>query len=142
MKFPVEFKITDPRTILSLLWVFLTANYIYCDVFSLWNPEDLRQLLSGTIGGVAITPGFLLTFSVIMEIPLVMIVLSRVLPRNWGRWVNPAAALVMGTIQTWSLVGTGTPNSPHYLFFSMIEIGANLFIAVFAILVLRNRKES
>jgi len=37
----------DKKTLLSTLWIFLTVNFIFCDVFTLMNSEDLKNLLKG-----------------------------------------------------------------------------------------------
>ena len=35
----------DRKVILSTLWIFAIANYIYCDILSHMNPEFLKVLL-------------------------------------------------------------------------------------------------
>lgn len=111
---------------LSTLWIFLTVNYIFCDVFTLMHSEDLKQLLSGAVGDMKITQGFLLGFAIIMEIPMLMIVLSRVLPYKVNRMFNIGAGILMTVVQSWSLtVGDSTL---HYVFFSIIEIATSALI--------------
>ena len=50
----------DRGKTLSILWVFATVNYLYCDVLALMDHDYLRQVLTGSVGGVDMTPGFLL----------------------------------------------------------------------------------
>ena len=38
---------------------------------------DLQQIITGKIGTVELTQEFLLTFAIIMELPMVMILISR-----------------------------------------------------------------
>ncbi len=71
--------VQDRKAVLSTLWIFLVANYIYCDVFSHMVPAALKELITGTIGSIQVTQGFLLTAAIMMEIPIAMIILSRVL---------------------------------------------------------------
>ena len=120
----------DPRSALPWLWVFMLVNYLYCDIVSLLDPEVMRQELLGKAanGAIAITPEFLLAAGVMMEIPMAMIVLSRILPGRANRWANVAAAALMGVIQIGSL-GVGAP-AGYYLFFSAIEIGTLAAIAL------------
>lgn len=122
----------DRRKLLSTLWIFLTANYIYCDVFTLMNANDLKQILTGTVGSIQMTQEFLLTFAIVMELPLAMIVLSKVLPFAVNRWVNIGAALSMAAIQVWSIFGSGA-SAPtlHYIFFSIVEITCTVFIVCY-----------
>jgi len=116
----------DIKAKLSLLWIFVTVNYIFCDVFTLMYPEGLKQIMSGTVGSVELTQGFLLMFAVIMEIPMVMIVLSRVLKYRPNRLANIAAGMILTLIQAWSLF-VDVPTL-HYVFFSVIEISTTLLI--------------
>ena len=38
----------DRKVILSTLWVFVTFNYLYCDVLTLFDPVFLKQIMTGT----------------------------------------------------------------------------------------------
>ena len=118
------------KEILSILWIFVTVNYIFCDVFTLMYSEELKHILSGTVGTVIINQHFLLTFAIIMEIPMAMIFLSRFLKFRINRPLNIIAGLVMTIIQAGSLFA-GSPTL-HYLFFSIIEIATTIAIVWFA----------
>lgn len=117
----------DKKSLLTTLWIFLTVNYIFCDVFSLYHATFLKELLTGKLGGIEFTQEFLLTFSIIMEIPMLMIVLSKMLNYKFNRILNLVAGFLMLVIQIGSLV-TGE-NSLHYFFFSAIEI-ITLFVII------------
>ena len=78
----------NAKALLSTIWVFLTVNFIFCDVFTLMYLEDLRQILNGKAGDVELTQEFLLSFAIIMEIPMVMILHSRVLSYKLNRILN------------------------------------------------------
>ena len=123
----------DMKVALPLLWVFMLLNYLYCDVLSLMEPANLKDVLAGHAAGgsVQITPEFLLASAVLMEIPMAMILLSRVLGHRASRWANVVAAAFMTLVQVGSL-GVGTPTS-YYLFFSVIEVGTLVLIAVLAL---------
>lgn len=121
----------DKKILLSTLWIFLTVNYIFCDVFTLMYSEELKQILTGKVENMEMTQSFLLTFAAIMEIPMVMIFLSRILKFKINRVLNIIAGIILTLIQTGSLFA-GTP-SLHYIFFSIIEIAATIFIVWFAL---------
>jgi hypothetical protein len=121
----------DRRAVLSTLWIFLVANYIYCDVFSHMEPAVLRELITGTLGSIQVSQVFLLTSAILMEIPLAMIVLSRVLKYRANRWANIMAGAFMAVVQVGTM-GLGTPPTLHYQFYSAIEIACNLFIVWYA----------
>jgi len=108
----------DVKVRLSMLWVFMLFNFLYADVMALFDaglPKDIM------------TPDALLAASFLMEIPIAMIVLSRVLRQRPNRWANVIAGVFMAIVQAASLfVGEGP--SAYYLFFSAIEIPCLLFI--------------
>ncbi len=121
----------DRRAVLFTLWIFVTVNYIFCDVLTLMNSEDLKQILTGTVGSLEMTPNFLLGAAIFMEVPFVMILLSRFLKYKANRISNIIAASFMTVAQIGSLfVGSGS--TPHYTFFSIVEIGCTAFIIWYA----------
>lgn len=125
------FEIQDRKAILSTLWIFLTANYIYCDVLAHMESTTLRGLITGTIGSIQVTQGFLLTAAIMMEIPFAMIILTRVLKYRASRRANIIAGAIMAVIQVGTM-GMGTAPTLYYLFYSAIEIACTLFIIWYA----------
>ena len=121
---------TTTKEKLFTLWIFVTVNYIFCDIFTLFYSENLKQLMSGAMGGMDITETFLFAFSVIMELPMLMIVLSRLLPYKFNRLANIAVGIFMTLVQTATLFGD---NMLHYVFFSIIEITTTIIILWIAI---------
>ncbi len=123
----------DMRVALPVLWVFMVLNYLYCDVLSLFDPGVIKDVVAGYSSGGAIqmTPEFLFASALLMEIPMAMTLLSRVLGYSAARWSNVVAAGFMALVQVGSL-GAGTPTS-YYLFFSAIEVGTLALIAVLAL---------
>jgi hypothetical protein len=121
------------RVALPALWIFMVLNYLYCDVLSLFDPAILKDLMAGQVSGgsIQITPEFLLASAVLMEIPIAMILLTRVLGHTLSRWANVAAAAFMTLVQIGSL-SMGSPAS-YYVFFSVIEVGTLVLIAALAL---------
>jgi hypothetical protein len=112
--------VKDIRVRLSTLWVFMLFNYLYCDVVTLFD----RTLAT------SLTPDALLAASFLMEIPIAMILLSRVLKHRSNLWANVIAGVFMTVVQVGSLF-VGTP-AHYYLFFSTIEITCLLVIVLTA----------
>lgn len=110
----------DAKVLLSTLWIFVSVNYIYSDVLSSMLPATVK-----------VTQEFLLGAAILLEIPFAMIVLSRVLKYRANRWLNVIAGAVMTLVQISSLF-VATP-ALHYVFFSVIEIGTDLFIVGYAL---------
>ena len=121
----------DKKAIFSTLWIFLAANYIYCDVVAHMEPANLKELIAGTIGSIQVTQGFLLTAAIMMEIPFAMIILARVLKYRANRWANIIAGAIMVVIQVGTM-GMGTAPTLYYLFYSAIEIACALFVVWYA----------
>lgn len=116
---------------LSLLWVFAVLNYLYCDLMGLMDADLLKQYLTGTVGGVHLTQGFLLGAAVLMEIPMAMVLLSSFLPHGVSRWANIVAGSVMTLVQAGSLL-VGSGPTVYYAFFSTVEIATTAFIVWYA----------
>lgn len=116
----------DRKVLLSTIWIFATFNYLYCDVFSLMDSELLKQYLTGKVNGMEFTQGFLLGAAILVEIPIAMVLLSRVLKYRANRWTNIIAGVVMTLVQAASLFA-GTP-AMYYVFCSVLEIGSTVLI--------------
>lgn len=112
---------------LSTLWIFVMFNMIAADILSFEYPGFLEELITGYAGGVQITPGFLLLAAVLMEVPIAMIVLSRVLEHRANRWANIIAAVV-----TIAFVVGGGSLALHYIFFATIEVACLALIVWYA----------
>jgi hypothetical protein len=107
---------------LSLFWLFALLNYLYADCTALFAIVGSPNLSDAP----HFPPWVLLASSVFMEIPIAMIVASRLLPLRANRLAN----IIAGTFLT--LVNAGltyvppffggrTPALPCYLFFATIE---------------------
>ncbi len=127
----MKLDIKDRKVILSTLWIFVTFNYAYCDILSLMDSSLLKQYLTGVVDGLELTQGFLLSGAILMEIPIAMILLARILNYKANRWANIIAALIK-TIAMIMTMFVGTP-SMYYLFFGSIEIATTIFIIYYAL---------
>jgi uncharacterized membrane protein len=87
-------------------------------------------VLSGEIGGVVMSDGFLLGASVLMTIPIGMVLVSRVAPHRVARWGTVVAASVMTLVKVGSLFVGET--ALHYAYFSAIEITTTVVLAWYA----------
>ena len=114
------------RIRLSTLWVFVMFNMVFADILSFMLPDFLNEIVTGT-GAMTVTQGMLLVFALLLEIPIAMIVLSRVLKRGVNRWVNIVAAVI-----TIIFVIGGGSTTLHYIFFATMEVVAMLLIIGFA----------
>ncbi len=128
----------DKKVILSTLWIFVTLNYLYCDLMGLMDADLLKQYLTGTVNGMDMNGGFLLSAALLMEIPIAMVLLSRILNYKANRWAN----IISGSFKTIVMVLTlfvGTPTL-YYLFFAIVEIACTSFIVIYAWKWIENKK--
>ena len=103
---------------LSTLWIFVMFNMVFADIVGFLNPGALEQM-------IAMKPaqGLLLVFSILLEIPIAMIVLSRLLKVRANRWAN----IIAGVITILYVIGGGN-TSITYIFFATIEVACMLLI--------------
>src|SRR5665647_420199 len=129
----IQTNLNNPMPVLlSKLWVFLSLNYILCDLLSNMEMAVLKGLLAGNIAGIEMTQGFLLMAGISLEIPFLMVLLSTVLPFKANRMTNIAAAILMLVYQLGSFM-VGSEATLHYMFFSGVEILGNAVILVLAV---------
>ncbi|MGB2964506.1 MAG: DUF6326 family protein [Anaerolineales bacterium] len=79
------------RIKLSGLWVSLMLTYLLGDVLRIFSGD----FVAGEMGGLGATPGLYLAAAVVMLIPIVMLVLSLVLPYKSNRWANIILAVFL-----------------------------------------------
>jgi len=112
---------------ISALWVVVLFNMVFADILSFMDPAFLTQVATGYVEGIKITPLFLLLAAVFIEIPILMIYLTRSFAPRTSRIAN----LMAVTITILFVVGGGSLK-PHYIFFASIEVVAMLYIAYLA----------
>jgi hypothetical protein len=79
----------DRKAILSTLWIFVMFNYLYADlVMVLVHPAAYQKMAE------KMTAGVVLGFTVLMEILIAMVLLSRILKYSANRWANIIAGVV------------------------------------------------
>jgi hypothetical protein len=128
----------NKKQLLSTIWIFVTLNYLYCDLIGLMDSSLLKQYLTGNVEGLVINEAFLLYAGILMEIPIAMVLLSKVLSKNSNCWAN----IIAGSIKTVVMVITLFVGSvtKYYLFFAAIEISTTVFIVWYAIVWLREKE--
>src|SRR5262245_56127758 len=110
----------DLRVKLSTLWIFVMLNMVFADIVGFMNPGALEKIMTGRVG-FEITQQLLLVFSILLEIPIAMILLSRIMKYRANRWANIGAAVI--TILF--VIGGGSLNL-SYIFFATIEVACML----------------
>lgn len=112
---------------LSTLWILLSLNYIWNDVFSLYFVPGVTEEAIGFTGGSWVAP---FAFAVIIETAVVMVLFSRILPYAMNRWANIIVGVLHTALATWSVI-EGVPE-PFYAFIVTAEIVTTLLIVWYA----------
>lgn len=102
----------DIRAKLSTLWIVVMINVAMADIFGF-----MLDALSGSTPEVQVTQVVMLVFAIIMEIPIAMIILSRILKGTINRWAN-----IIGAVITIIFVIAGGSSYLHYYFFAAVEV--------------------
>jgi hypothetical protein len=121
----------DRKSVLSTAWIFVLLNVIFRDLHELLRPGMLQEMLSGTVNGVTVTDQVLLLGGIMLQLPLAMVLLSRVLPDRASRWANLVAALASAAIVLVPTLVTSMPD-PDDLLFAAAELVGLLFIIGYA----------
>ncbi|MCP4359229.1 MAG: hypothetical protein GY796_14540 [Chloroflexi bacterium] len=111
---------------LSTLWIFVMVNMVMADIVGFMNPGSLEQMMTGDVG-FQITQEIMLIFSILLEIPIAMILLSRILKYKANRWAN----IIAGVITILFVIGGGSLEL-SYIFFATIEVVSMAFIIGYA----------
>lgn len=111
------------QTRLSTLWIVVMFNMVFADVFGF-----AMTLMSGDLTPESVVPDWgMLIFAIILQIPILMIFLSRLLRRNVNR-----AANIIAAVATTLFVVLGASHDIVYYFFAAMEILCMALIALTA----------
>lgn len=107
---------------LSGLWITVMLCYIYGDIFSLFVPGRIRDIINGNWGFGTTTPLKLLIASIMMAIPAAMIFLSLVLKPKINRWINIIFGTIYTVIMILTILDSINPWWVFYIFLGVVEL--------------------
>jgi hypothetical protein len=110
---------------LSIIWIAVMLTYLLGDVLRLIT----GQMVPGEIQGAPITQGIALGIAVLMVIPIVMVVLSLILPQNMSRWANIIVAAFWILFNLVGLPGYEGRYDQFLLVVSMVFNGITIWYA-------------
>ncbi len=112
---------------LALLWIALMFFYIYNDLFSLFQPGHVAELVEGQLGGVQFTQTMLFGAAALMAFPSFMVLLSLTLKARANRLVN----IVVGIFHVLVLLGTQfVGEGETWFYWRFYELLEALFLAL------------
>lgn len=78
----------DVRVTLSIIWIAVMLTYLLGDVIRIFSGD----VVLGELNGAKFTQGMGLAIAALMVTPILMVVLTLVLPQPISRWANIIAA--------------------------------------------------
>lgn len=115
----------DVQIKLSTLWGALMLTYLLGDVLRIFSGD----FKAGEIGGMKISQGMWLGIAVLMLLPILMVVLSLMLPHQANRWANIIVAVFFFVF---NLIGLPTYPSAYDKFLIIVGLVFNVLTAWFA----------
>jgi hypothetical protein len=113
----------ETKAKLSTLWMFYLFNTIFRDIHEFIEPGFIEKAMTGTFNGTQITEQLLLLGGFVAEVPIAMVLLSRLLPYSANRWANMIAAVITLAFE----INNGTTDLDD-TFHMVIEMAALCFI--------------
>ena len=98
LRMPVQAK-------LAAAWTSFMFLYIYVDYFALYKPGFIDDILAGVVFEFQISQTLLTVFLALLAVPILMIVLSVILPARANRVINLAVASVYVPVSAFNAVG-------------------------------------
>lgn len=112
----------DVQIKLSLMWAALMLTYLLGDVLRIFSGDAF----SGKAGDLAqFTQGMWLGIAVLMVLPILMIVLSVILPYPMNRWVN---IILAAGFFLFNLVGLPTYPGAYDKFLLVVSLVFNVMV--------------
>lgn len=110
-------------SLLSTLWIFVLLNIIFRDLHQLLNPIALQEMLTQKIPESQV-----LLFGIILEIPISMLLLCRILPTRVNKWANLIAAIITAL----GFLSTLPTADMDDMFFTLVKLIALIAIVYLA----------
>ncbi|ABW31025.1 DUF6326 family protein [Acaryochloris marina] len=113
----------ETKAKLSTLWLLFLLNIIFRDIHEFVEPGFVEEIMTGTLNGNPIQEHMLLLGGVMLEIPISMILLSRLLPYRANRWAN----IIIAVLYISLVIVTGSTDLDD-TFHLIVEVTALSFI--------------
>lgn len=115
--------------LLSTIWISVLLSMLFRDVHEYLREGFIAELATaGTVNGGEVTGTTLLVSGIVLQLPLAMVVLARVLPRRTNRIANiiVAAVMALGVAGTW-------PKDADDIIFGIFQLASLAFIAAISL---------
>jgi len=124
MKSNIKTTKMDMKVKLSTLWIFVLFNIIFSEFHKLLQPGFLEEVMTGFVGGVQMTQEILLLGAIVLEIPIAMVLLSRLSNYRVNRWAN----IIAGAITIAVVIGNASTDLDNIFFATMVVVSLLLIV--------------
>ncbi|MDJ0681893.1 MAG: DUF6326 family protein [Xenococcaceae cyanobacterium MO_167.B52] len=107
----------DKKPLLSTLWIFVLLNIILRDIHEFFRLGLLEEMMTGVVNGNQVTEQVMLIGAFMVEIPILMVLLSRILNYRINRWTN----ITIGAVTIALVIGMGQKDLDD-IFFATVEV--------------------
>jgi hypothetical protein len=112
------------------LWITLMVLYIYADIFSLYRPGYINEIIAGFMGPLTVDQFTLITSSLLMAIPALMIIACLFIKLGIIKWINIIVGIAYTLVSIGNLIGE---QWIYYIIYGIIEIAITVLIVILAI---------
>ena len=112
--------VVNVKVKLAVMWITLMFFYIYNDILSLYRQDVIEGLSAGNLEGVVFTPAVLIAAALLMTFPIVMVLISVVLPAKTNRRLNLFAG-IFHMVVLFSTLGVGELPWAYYAMYMVFE---------------------
>ncbi|MCF6199788.1 MAG: DUF6326 family protein [Hyphomicrobiaceae bacterium] len=116
---------SETKAKLSTLWIVIMFNMAFIDILSFYIPGKQEELAA--FAGDTPIAQLMLGGAIVLQIPILMIFLSTIMPYSLNRWANIIVALLMIAFVVGPEIGNAAV-SPHYIFMGAVEVLFMLYI--------------
>ena len=88
----------DCKIKITVLWLFAAVAFLAHQILVLMEPGIIAQLMAGQAEGQKIGPELILSFAILMLVPMVMAFLSLTMKDSMNRWVNIIVGAVFAAL--------------------------------------------
>ncbi|GGI05204.1 DUF6326 family protein [Egicoccus halophilus] len=90
----------DTRATLSSLWVYVLLNVLFRDIHELFRPGFVAELVDNSVRGTTVDTAAVLVGGLALQLPLAVVVLSRLLNHRPARLANITGAAITAILLT------------------------------------------
>lgn len=114
----------ETKIVIAVLWIAMMILYIYNDIFHLFKPDAIQNMMDGQMGPFAVTQLGLLSATVLMAIPVIMSIGTLVCSAKVSRVAN----IIFGSLYTIVNIVNLQGEWAFYIFSGVIQIAITLYI--------------